>query len=195
MILEILLEQDFRRYNSDEIFRWCQLMDSPVPVMFDILKSEWKGCPFEDLARTACLRVVKNWDVLLTHTLRPYPERMNSVALEIEDVSVSTRYIRNLIDKSVLPHSVYTVFWDRMLSLLRLGFGPNHTRDWVPEMISWIMGVTCVYVFTNAACLEIDAFYQAIDELRAQPAVDNRRKSALYYLVSRRPLFEACYIS
>jgi hypothetical protein len=181
-ILDFLLELGLGQYKSTEGKTFTS-GNSMIAAIFTLLKSHWTDSSFDDLARAAGLRLVKNWDVLLTQSFERYPLSL-TVSPAVKDAILVTRYLRYLVDKSVVPHSIFIVFWEQMLALLRLSTSKTSTAKWPADIIHSVLEETSAFVFTNAACLEIHTFYEAVEEVCTQLSADPKRQDMPVFRVS-----------
>jgi hypothetical protein len=182
-VLDILLEMGHKEYASTED-RFLPMKNSMFLIIFILLKSKWTAePPFEELVRAAGLRLLKNWNALVTHSLDHYPSNL-TVAPAIRDVIATTRYVRYLVDKSVLPHSIFIVFWEQLLALLQLATASKNEAVRPADIVNSVLVETSSFVYTNAACLEIDAFYQAVEHECQAARGGSRWETAQVFRVS-----------
>jgi hypothetical protein len=134
------------------------------------LKCTWEEGVYYELARAAALRLLDHWDVLTGKPLTETPAAV-VVAENTLPVYEITRFIRHLVDKKIVPITVFSVFWEKLRVLFERSFEKIPSQ--CPHVIRTVLKKTETQVLTNAACLEIDAFYQAVDQAqkRSEPKI------------------------
>jgi hypothetical protein len=148
---------------------------------FNLLKTncKWEQDVFDELVTDAGLRLVDRWDAFLRQSLIEF----SSYVVPSATILVATKYIRHLADKKVIPASIFIIFWKKMIILFRQSW--DHDESECPLMIHSVLENTNAYVFTNAACLEIDAFYRAVEEARKIAEANRLEFTAEVYNVRR----------
>jgi hypothetical protein len=127
-VLDLLLEEGLKQYESTQGKSFPKGV-ATICTILNLCKSTWTNSPFDNLARAAGLRLVDNWHACLDQQPKTFV-RFIAPALHIQDMFLATRYIHHIVDKSLMPCSIFSVFWEAMLSLLRLckGMDGNSVR-------------------------------------------------------------------
>jgi hypothetical protein len=165
-IFDLLMQQGLQRFKQSEGKYFAKNLNAVVQA-FDFLKlkCKWEEGLFEELVQAAALRLVDHWDILTSESLTETPAAvsLSSIVLPIFD---ATRFVRHLVDKKVVPIAIFCMFWAKLLVLFETSI--QQTPSQCPHVVRAVLEKTEGHVFTNAACLEIDTFYEMVDSAQAR---------------------------
>jgi hypothetical protein len=157
-------------------------------LMFSALKQRALASQFTKILKDFCLSKLDSWSQLFHAPLDPnqqsaigiqnlatYINHAPQAFLDMATAVHCTRYLldQDFIDPLIFSNSVFAQFWSKLILLCDQMW--TQKTPYMTTRLMNVIGIMNGCVFTNAACKEIEAFYDHLETL----CVDNE-SSAIY---------------
>jgi hypothetical protein len=165
-----------------------------VNKMFNALKRCTLASQFSEILKTFCLNKLDSWtqlfdapfdldeeSVITAYNTQSYVDHGPQAFIDMATAVHCTRYLldQDLIDSAMLSKSVFASFWSKLILLCNQMWTTK--IPYIGNRLKHVIGIMNGCVFTNAACKEIEAFYDHVETLchDNESSVDYTHKQAI----------------